>query len=157
MAAVPPLFELDITKLKQFHADHFTGQPIPNLSSVSAPGTQGADPEAGQRGEKYEDGLGYYEDGVKRTLTDEQIEMFRHSEIERLRAQKRRDVEMKDEKRSRSADAEEERDNKRSTRPEAIDRNSLSNGRAGAISAKGKRKAHFDEPQGENAEVILDY
>jgi hypothetical protein len=83
--------------------------------------------------------------------------MFRHSEIERLRAQKRRDVEMKDEKRSRSADAEEERDNKRSTRPEAIDRNSLSNGRAGAISAKGKRKAHFDEPQGENAEVILDY
>ena len=31
-----------------------------------------------------DDGLGYYEDGVKRTLTDEQIEMFRHSEIEQL-------------------------------------------------------------------------
>ena len=28
-----------------------------------------------------EDGLGYYADGVKRTLTDEQIAMFRHSEI----------------------------------------------------------------------------
>lgn len=27
------------------------------------------------------DGLGYYPDGVKRTLTDEQIAMFRHSEI----------------------------------------------------------------------------
>ncbi|KAH7155528.1 hypothetical protein B0J13DRAFT_618961 [Dactylonectria estremocensis] len=32
-----------------------------------------------------EDDLGYYEDGVKRTLTDEQIEIFRHSELEALR------------------------------------------------------------------------
>ena len=31
-----------------------------------------------------DDGLGYYEDGEKRTLTDDQIEMFRHSEIEQL-------------------------------------------------------------------------
>jgi hypothetical protein len=30
-------------------------------------------------------GLGYYEDGVKRTLTDEQIDIFRHSELEALR------------------------------------------------------------------------
>lgn len=30
------------------------------------------------------DGLGYYDDGVKRTLTDEQIEMFRHTEREQL-------------------------------------------------------------------------
>ena len=34
-----------------------------------------------------EDDLGYYEDGVKRTLTDEQIEIFRHSELEALRKQ----------------------------------------------------------------------
>ncbi|POR38041.1 Uncharacterized protein TPAR_01769 [Tolypocladium paradoxum] len=32
-----------------------------------------------------EDDLGYYEDGVKRTLTDEQIEMFRQSELRELR------------------------------------------------------------------------
>jgi hypothetical protein len=32
-----------------------------------------------------EDDLGHYEDGVKRTLTDEQIEMFRHSELHELR------------------------------------------------------------------------
>ena len=32
-----------------------------------------------------DDGLGYYDDGVKRTLTDEQIEIFRHSELEELR------------------------------------------------------------------------
>ncbi|OTB05627.1 hypothetical protein M426DRAFT_127590 [Hypoxylon sp. CI-4A] len=35
--------------------------------------------------EEEDDGLGYYPDGVKRTLTDEQIEIFRHSEIEALR------------------------------------------------------------------------
>lgn len=31
--------------------------------------------------EEEDDGLGYYPDGVKRTLTDEQIRIFRHSEI----------------------------------------------------------------------------
>lgn len=31
-----------------------------------------------------EDDLGYYDDGVKRTLTDEQIEIFRHSELREL-------------------------------------------------------------------------
>jgi len=31
-----------------------------------------------------EDDLGYYQDGVKRTLSDEQIAMFRHSEIQAL-------------------------------------------------------------------------
>lgn len=33
-----------------------------------------------------DDGLGYYPDGVKRTLTDEQILMFRHSEEEAIRS-----------------------------------------------------------------------
>lgn len=32
-----------------------------------------------------DDGLGYYEDGTKRTLTDEQIAMFKHSELEAVR------------------------------------------------------------------------
>jgi hypothetical protein len=32
-----------------------------------------------------EDDLGYYPDGVKRTLTDEEIQIFRHSELEALR------------------------------------------------------------------------
>lgn len=35
-----------------------------------------------------DDGLGYYPDGVKRTLTDEQIRIFRHSEIHSLLRQK---------------------------------------------------------------------
>src|SRR5262245_49446175 len=39
-------------------------------------------------GEDEDDDLGYYPDGVKRTLTDEQIAMFRHSELEALRREK---------------------------------------------------------------------
>jgi hypothetical protein len=39
--------------------------------------------------EEEEDSLGYYPDGVKRTLTDEQIAMFRHSEIQELISQRR--------------------------------------------------------------------
>ncbi|KAF2772114.1 hypothetical protein EJ03DRAFT_324957 [Teratosphaeria nubilosa] len=38
---------------------------------------------------EYDDGLGYYPDGVKRTLTDEQIAMFRHSEIQELLRERR--------------------------------------------------------------------
>lgn len=36
-----------------------------------------------------DDGLGYYEDGAKRTLTDEQIAMFRHSEIQAILKERR--------------------------------------------------------------------
>jgi hypothetical protein len=36
-----------------------------------------------------DDKLGWYHDGVKRTLTDEQVAMFRHSEIRRLLQQRR--------------------------------------------------------------------
>lgn len=32
----------------------------------------------------HSDQLGYYDDGIKRTLTDEQIAMFRHSEVQDL-------------------------------------------------------------------------
>lgn len=38
-----------------------------------------------------EDDLGYYDDGVKRTLTDEQIEIFRHSELQALARQHERE------------------------------------------------------------------
>jgi hypothetical protein len=50
-----------------------------------------------------DDGLGYYPDGVKRTLTDEQIEIFRHSELEGIR----REQEKKD-KRKVEDDEEEQ-------------------------------------------------
>lgn len=43
-----------------------------------------------------EDCLGYYEDGVERTLTDEQIAIFRHSEIQALLRDRRHAEEAKE-------------------------------------------------------------
>ncbi|KAL6876544.1 hypothetical protein J3F83DRAFT_405680 [Trichoderma novae-zelandiae] len=45
--------------------------------------------------EEEDDGLGYYEDGVKRTLTDEQIAIFRHSELRDLRRQQEKQAKSK--------------------------------------------------------------
>ena len=42
--------------------------------------------------EQEQDDLGYYDDGVKRTLTDAQIEIFRHSELKTLRRQFEKDA-----------------------------------------------------------------
>jgi hypothetical protein len=42
-----------------------------------------------------DDGLGYYDDGVKRTLTDAQIAIFRHSEIQALLRERRHAAEAK--------------------------------------------------------------
>lgn len=44
-----------------------------------------------------EDDLGYYPDGVKRTLTDEQIAIFRHSEVQTLLRERRHQQEHYDE------------------------------------------------------------
>lgn len=47
-------------------------------------------------GQEEEDDLGYYADGVKRTLTDEQIAIFRHSEIQSILRQRRHAEEAKE-------------------------------------------------------------
>ncbi|KAJ6021481.1 hypothetical protein N7540_006985 [Penicillium herquei] len=60
--------------LQAFHANHFPANPTPHALA-----SQPTEYE-----ETGEDDLGYYPDGVKRTLTDEQIEIFRHSEIHAL-------------------------------------------------------------------------
>lgn len=81
-------------ELDSFHDAHFGRACIQHFSTNFLPPHDAQLPEqAGcfHHDEDYEDedqeddGLGYYEDGVKRTLTDEQIAMFRHSELEALR------------------------------------------------------------------------
>ena len=65
-------------------ANHFTAtflEPASDLTSAIAQGDDLA--------EEQEDDLGYYPDGVRRTLTDEQIAMFRHSEIQVLVRERR--------------------------------------------------------------------
>ncbi|CAL3972450.1 unnamed protein product [Diplocarpon coronariae] len=73
-------------ELSSFHAAHFS------KSSVGHFAEQFLGPIGGITEEESldDDGLGYYGDGVKRTLTDEQIAIFRHSEIEALSRQRRK-------------------------------------------------------------------
>ncbi|KAJ5306759.1 hypothetical protein PENANT_c003G08326 [Penicillium antarcticum] len=65
--------------LQAFHSKHFPGKPQPTLPQ--------------ENDEPAEEDLGYYPDGVKRTLTDEQIRIFRHSEIHALLRQKQLQIE----------------------------------------------------------------
>ena len=78
----------EIPQLQAFHAAHFPDQPIPTLSTTQKPAND-IDPGDLAGSGDGDDGLGYYEDGVKRTLREEQIKMFRHSEIQRLLNERR--------------------------------------------------------------------
>ncbi|KAF2967475.1 hypothetical protein GQX73_g6109 [Xylaria multiplex] len=81
--------ELSQADIESFHATHFSHHAIsffesqflrPGLAHNSDTHYENYDED-----EEEDDGLGYYSDGVKRTLTDEQIAIFRHSELEALR------------------------------------------------------------------------
>ncbi|KAF3348634.1 Major facilitator superfamily domain-containing protein 1 [Verticillium dahliae VDG2] len=82
--------ELVKHELVAFHEAHFSHSAIggftsdflnPQREASQIHNLDDAEPEL----QDDDDGLGYYDDGVKRTLTDEQIAMFRHSELEALR------------------------------------------------------------------------
>ncbi|KAL5044923.1 hypothetical protein BDW71DRAFT_93361 [Aspergillus fruticulosus] len=82
---IPPV---TLEDLQAFQAKHFPATLKP-LQSPSLPthDVYNEDPYANTDEEDVEDeddDLGYYPDGVKRTLTDEQIRIFRHSEIHAL-------------------------------------------------------------------------
>ncbi|KAK2937142.1 hypothetical protein FoTM2_000360 [Fusarium oxysporum f. sp. vasinfectum] len=78
--------------LVAFHESHF---------SHTADQTQ--DDAVDDTWEEEDDNLGYYPDGVKRTLTDAQIEIFRHSELETLRKEKERAKQLGSKKQRRRA------------------------------------------------------
>jgi len=75
---IPTVTEED---LRAFHLSHFAGSALPATVFTENDYETFAEDE--------DDGLGYYDDGAKRTLTDEQIAMFRHSEIETLLRERR--------------------------------------------------------------------
>ncbi|KAK3498233.1 hypothetical protein B0T13DRAFT_511420 [Neurospora crassa] len=101
---VPQISEADMFAFHEAHfsnlsTGHFESHFLRPNDSVVASASATADELEGGRAEEeryheeYEedyydeddDGLGYYPDGVKRTLTDEQIAIFRHSELEAMR------------------------------------------------------------------------
>lgn len=80
-----------------FFEAHFSGAAVRNFQAdflnpnhqPDAATTNGSVEEDGDVFEE-EDDLGYYHDGVKRTLTDDQIAMFRHSELETIKREQER-------------------------------------------------------------------
>jgi hypothetical protein len=74
--------DLDPEQLRHFHQAHFPCQNVPHLSLTSNQEEQEQDQQGDQE-------LGCYPDGIKRTLTDDQVAMFRHSEIQRLLSERR--------------------------------------------------------------------
>ncbi|KAK6398289.1 hypothetical protein LTR65_003369 [Meristemomyces frigidus] len=70
-----------------FQYTHFGDDSKPEHWFVDAETALNVQPE--HQDEADEEELGYYEDGTKRTLTDEQIAMFRHSEIQELLRERR--------------------------------------------------------------------
>ncbi|PSR79783.1 hypothetical protein BD289DRAFT_462826 [Coniella lustricola] len=75
------------TDLFAFHEAHFGACSVSTFShDFFNPNAATCDMgEEQAEAEEEDDGLGYYPDGVKRTLTDEQIAIFRHSELQTLR------------------------------------------------------------------------
>jgi hypothetical protein len=77
-------------ELASFHASHFSSISTSHFSEHFL------GPVEEVYAEEEDDGLGYYADGVKRTLTDEQIAIFRHSEIQTLLRERRHAREAKE-------------------------------------------------------------
>ncbi|KAH8732939.1 hypothetical protein GQ44DRAFT_696697 [Phaeosphaeriaceae sp. PMI808] len=71
-----PVPTVTVDDLRVFHAKHF---PHASTPDTFLHGVENDTVEEYHNEE--DDGLGYYPDGTKRTLTDDQIAMFRHSEI----------------------------------------------------------------------------
>ena len=91
-------------QLRKFHALHFTNKPVPDISTDDA---LPADAQTYTLPD--ENDLGYYADGVRRTLTTGQIKMFRHSEIQRLLLERQQTRELA-EKEARKKARRQERD-----------------------------------------------
>ncbi|OBT89450.1 hypothetical protein VE02_02064 [Pseudogymnoascus sp. 03VT05] len=104
--AVPPASSpagtvplVSTVELADFYTKHFSGHSKDHFATTFL--AEGV-------AEEEDDNLGYYEDGVKRTLTDEQIAMFRHTEIETLLRERRKSDEAKADKAERASYLERE-------------------------------------------------
>ena len=113
-----------------FHAAHFPGQPTPKLTTTQQPAV--GETESAQVVVAVNDDLGYYEDGVKRTLTDAQIKLFRHSEIQRLLSERR---------------AAREKDIARST--------NKGNGSSSPATREARKRRFYDEPSTDHPDVDI--
>ncbi|KAL2009595.1 hypothetical protein VTN00DRAFT_5402 [Thermoascus crustaceus] len=129
--------------LQAFHARHFPGQEHPPVPEFAAH-TEKYD-EFDE--EEYDDGLGYYPDGVKRTLTDEQIRIFRHSEIHALLREKQ----LREEKEKEAREASENNSIQTSSGSQAREK---SHGAMEAQSTSSSGKKRKAERNGNGPRVV---
>lgn len=79
-----------------FHATHFSSSVADHFALHFLGPVEDEQQVEYEEEDEEDDGLGYYPDGTKRTLTDEQIAIFRHSEIETLLRERRQAAEAKE-------------------------------------------------------------
>ncbi|KAL7943267.1 hypothetical protein V8C42DRAFT_330204 [Trichoderma barbatum] len=86
-------------EILEFHQRHFSSEATADFGQnfTKLPPQEPSETQLYEEWEEEEeeDGLGYYEDGVKRTLTDAQIAIFRHSELRELRRQQEKQSQSK--------------------------------------------------------------
>ncbi|KAF2723283.1 hypothetical protein K431DRAFT_201983, partial [Polychaeton citri CBS 116435] len=71
--------------LLSFQSSHFGDNTKPDTFFIDPGVALDHQPLSNQKGKQWkEDNLGYYPDGTKRTLTDTQIALFHHSELQQL-------------------------------------------------------------------------
>lgn len=92
--------QISSDELLNFHQSHFSNEAVTDFGQgfTSLPPQEVSEDQLYEEWveeEEEDDGLGYYEDGVKRTLTDEQIEIFRHSELRELERQREKQAQAK--------------------------------------------------------------
>ena len=85
--SIPQITESDLRGFHTKHVDH-THEPASFFASDAEDHAEEASYD-----DEDDDGLGYYPDGAKRTLTDDQIAMFRHTEMQVLLRDRRRQAE----------------------------------------------------------------
>lgn len=81
--------QISTDEIAAFHHSHFSAKSVATFAAefLALP-SKGDAPQRGYDNDwEEDDGLGFYSDGGKRTLTDEQIEIFRHSELRELQKQ----------------------------------------------------------------------
>ncbi|EGD85780.1 hypothetical protein H112_06702 [Trichophyton rubrum D6] len=108
MTANIPIVTCD--DLSAFHAKHFTTQDFnPTVASdFFASSFNNTEAQSTDNDDLYDDRLGYYLDGVKRTLTEEQVQIFRHSEIQALLRQRQLEKESSSNNGSTTSNTREE-------------------------------------------------
>jgi hypothetical protein len=95
-------------ELNAFYKSHFSHHAVSHFGGtfVKPSAVDNTGNRETEWAEQEEDDLGYYDDGAKRTLTDAQIEMFRHSELKTLRRQLEKDAaKTKDQRRGIAAES----------------------------------------------------